>query len=65
VGEEDAEEDGIEQHRRGDTQTGELGGPEMSDNRAVGDKEERLGDERPECGDSKPEELAVEPAEHV
>jgi hypothetical protein len=59
VGEEDAQEDGVEQHRRRDAEPGELLGAQMSDDRAVGEQEERLGEQGAERGQGESHDLAV------
>ena len=62
MGEEDAEEDGVEQHRGGNAEPGELLGAQVSDDRAVGDQEERLGEQRAERREGEPQDLPVVPA---
>ena len=62
VGEEDAEEDGVEQYRRRDAEPGELLGAQVSDDRAVGEQEERFGEERAERRQGEAQDLPVVPA---
>ena len=60
VGEEDAEaDDGLQDHGR-DAEPGELRRAEVSDDRGVGEQEQRLGDEGEERGDGQAEDLPVD-----
>ena len=60
VGEEDAQaDDGLQDDRR-DAEAGELGGAEVTDDRGVGEQEERLGDEGEEGRDGQAQDLAVD-----
>ena len=59
VGEEDEDVGGGEQHRARDTQAGELRGAEVTDDRGVGEEEERLGDEGQEGREGQPQDLTV------
>ena len=60
--EEDAEEHRIEQHSRRDAEPGQLSGAEVTDDRAVGEQEERLGEEGAERRQSQTQDLRVVPA---
>ena len=62
MGEEDAEEDGVEQYRRRNAEPGELLGAQVTDDRAVGEQEERLGEERAERRQGEAQDLPVVPA---
>ena len=62
MGEEDAEEDRVEQHRRRNAEPGELLGAQVTDDRAVGEQEERFGEEGAERRQGQPQDLPVVPA---
>ena len=62
MGEEDAEEDGVEQYRRRNAEPGELLGAQVTDDRAVGEQEERFGEERAERRQGEAQDLPVVPA---
>ena len=59
VGEEDADRHGRGQQRTGDAEPGELGSAEMTDDRRVGQQEQRLGDQGGEGGPGEPQDLPV------
>ena len=60
VGEEVEDRERRAQHRGGDRERGELGRPEVPDDRRVDEHVERLGRERPERGERQGKDFAVE-----
>src|SRR5690606_12256809 len=64
VGQEDEDVGGGQQHRAGDTETGQRGGPEVADDGAVRQQEEGLGDERQEGRDGKSQDLPAVVGRH-